>query len=99
VAHGVDALVHQVKSADCEPVLNRVLSNPKLEQLPASDHAVLPPGQGGYLRIEAGLTFARPRQTAYIAVSRGLGRHGLSLAGKFARVVRGLRRLSYGMRA
>ena len=90
---GIYAGVKWMQAATCNPVLDRVLAESQLEELTALHHPVLASRQGRYLAIPAGLSpllSPRPWKCAYTTIFHGLGGHPSSLAGKGARVARGL---------
>jgi len=82
-----------VEPSACHPVLNRVLSEPELQQLFSTDHSVLPSRKGRHFTVPprlSSLLSARPQKCAYTTIVCGLGGHPSRLAGFGARVARGL---------
>jgi hypothetical protein len=93
MAHRVDAEVHRVQTTARNPVLDRILSESQLQQLPPRDNSMLSLCHRGEPRVQAGLALflsPSPRQCAYTTISRGLGGHAPRLAGNIALVARGL---------
>ena len=69
MADCIDPVLQPMQALDRQPVVDRVLTDPKRPQLPAPHHPMLPPRQLRDLRVR----FARPSQPAYIAGWDGLG--------------------------
>jgi len=66
MAHSVDAKMKAVQSTVCKPVLNRVLSKAKIEQLGSRSDTVLPTSQSRNRTI-SDLLIASLCESAYIA--------------------------------
>jgi hypothetical protein len=97
MAHCVDACVQRVKAPACNSVLDCILSQLELMQLPSRHHPILLARQQSDPRIPSRLTrlfSPRPQNCAYTTIFCGLGGHGMRVPRYGARVVRGSCHLS-----